>query len=44
MPSISQQRITEIEQMKSSIKKIIVVGIIVLFIISIVAGVLGGRL
>jgi hypothetical protein len=30
--------------MKSIIKKIIVIGIIVLFIISIVAGVLGGHL
>jgi hypothetical protein len=30
--------------MKSSTKKIVVMGIIVLFIVSIVAGVLGGRL
>jgi flagellar basal body-associated protein FliL len=31
-------------QMKSSTKKILVIGIIVLFIVSIVAGVLGGHL
>ncbi len=31
-------------QMKSSTKKILVIGIIVLFIISIIAGILGGHL
>ena len=44
MQNISLQKATEIKPMKSSTKKIIVIGIIVLFIVSIVAGVLGGHL